>query len=130
MGGRRLTIDRILLRVWNHDNNKINFKVTIYCGPQNTPSGPILHTCSKWSSSDLARVSGATATAVGIQVGRGAPDQNAHFRHPKKQEKGRSLSFLPRRTSFTKVLGFGATVPWTAPKGEVLGLPGTEDSVP
>ena len=61
---------------------------------------------------------------------RGAPDQNAHFHCPKRQGEDRSLSFLPRRTSSTEVLGFGSTAPWTAPKGEGSGLPSTEDSVP
>ena len=39
------------------------------------------------------------------------------------------MSFLPRRTSSTEVLGFGSTAS-TAPKGEGSGLPSTEDSVP
>lgn len=29
-------------------NNKITFKITIYCGPQNKQSGPVLHTCKCW----------------------------------------------------------------------------------
>lgn len=66
----------------------------------------------------------------GCLVRRGAPDQNAHFHCPKRQREDGSLSFLPRRTSSTEVLGFGSPAPWTAPKGEGSGLPSTEDSVP